>query len=111
MSSGMIYWITRLDGINSAVNIFAWVLLLGTITTYIVRAVKEEDWSLKKLTSITVLVCATTCFVPTTKEMAMIYVVPNLVNSELAQEIPEDMKVIKDMAVEKIKDMLEKEVV
>lgn len=46
---------------------------------------------------------------PTKEDVAMIYIVPKIANSEIAKELPEDLKMLKDMGIEKLKDILKTE--
>ena len=115
-----LYWITRLDGIN---NLFAITLVFGTfalvilcIANIIANCTPEDADSpvIKKATGkwIKILLFSWVValfgniFVPTSKEMAMIYVVPHLAESQVVkQDIPE----VYDLGVKALKDWLKKE--
>ena len=114
LTSELIYWITRLDGIWNFC--LATAIVSGTFLgffTGVERMSKLIDdkrlvLSLKYLWFwlIPITFSILLVFIPTTKEMAMIYVLPKIANSEVVKELPEDFKTIKDMAMEKMKDIL-----
>ena len=91
------YWLLKLDDINGAFsNAFVLSILVLIVSTVILCASFEAgDVKIYKLGRISVLVsllsailfsCAVT-FLPTTKQMAAIYVVPAIVNNEKVQNI------------------------
>lgn len=115
-----LYWITRLDGIN---NLFLVILVFGTFALAILSIAniiascspQDEDspvikeavgkW-IKILLFPWVLALFGNIFTPTSKEMAMIYVVPHLAESQVVkQDIPE----VYDLGVKALKDWLKKE--
>lgn len=111
------YWFTRLDGID---NLFTIILVFGTfalvilcIANIIAKCNPEdaESPNIQKATSKWakillfpwVLALFGTLFVPTSKEMAMIYVVPQITESQVVkQDIPE----LYDLGVNALKDWL-----
>lgn len=111
------YWFTRLDGID---NLFIIILVFGSfalvilcITNIIAKCSSEDADSLniQKATSKWikillfpwVLALFGNIFVPTSKEMAMIYVVPQITESQVVkQDIPE----LYDLGVNALKDWL-----
>lgn len=115
-----LYWITRLDGID---NLFMIILVFGTFALVILSITNgiatcntyDDDAALvKKTTSKWIktllfpwlLALFGIIFVPTSKEMAMIYVVPSITESQVVkQDIPE----IYDLGVKALKDWLKKE--
>lgn len=118
-----LYWITRLDGINSAlltslvvsIGVFlfcGWALL--NIWAEPGSRLSEQDEKdikvIKKYTKISGILALfftiLTVLTPTSKEMAMIYVVPHLAESQVVkQDIPE----VYDLGVKALKDWLKKE--
>ena len=105
------YWFTRLDAIDCALGVLLIISAIWFIITLIVFGVNEpydDDrkpymrsfrWS--AWVFITTLI--TSVFVPTTKEMAMIYVVPQITESQVVkQDIPE----LYDLGVNALKDWL-----
>lgn len=120
ISYGLIYWITRLDKLN---NVFEFVLLLGgmallmlTIAYVISSTSKDYDDESKTVNTFSrkwlkilffpwIFSLLGITFIPTSKEMAMIYVVPNIAESQVVkQDIPE----IYDLGVNALKDWLKK---
>lgn len=110
-----LYWITRLDGINCLCTIiavfstiafiigfFMWITNLDFNDEY-----REAGKKITKATGIIATLALTIgLFVPTSKEMAMIYVVPHLAESQVVkQDIPE----VYDLGVKALKDWLKKE--
>lgn len=120
ISYGLMYWITRLDKLN---NVFEGILgiggmaLLMLIIAYIITsAAKDYDDESKTVNNLSrkwlkilffpwVFSLLGITFIPTSKEMAMIYVVPNIAESQvIRQDIPE----IYDLGVNALKDWLKK---
>lgn len=113
----LIYGITRLDAAHSVLTaitalavLVGLLCLLGVVVCTIERLTSGDDaynigvfklaarWL---LISSLVLVCVVTAKVclPTTNEMAMIYVVPKIVNANFVQEdLPKDAREIYDLA-------------
>lgn len=110
-----LYWITRLDGINCLCAIVAVFSILGFIIGFIMWIANidyndeycEAGKKITKATGIIATLALTiSLFIPTSKEMAMIYVVPHLAESQVVkQDIPE----IYDLGVKSLKDWLKKE--
>lgn len=118
ISTSLMYWFTRLDGLH---NLFQAIIILGTIafiifTVVYIYALCEEQIDddatfIKKFASRTlkilsiplILALSGLIFVPTSQEMAMIYVVPRLAESQvIKQDIPE----IYDLGMNALKDWL-----
>ena len=95
------YWITRLDNINIAATIFLVLAAIGTIIGLVLMGVRYDDndkdakrWGRRVLrTSIPValLFIFVQMFLPTTKQMAAILVIPKIVNNKKIQELPENL--------------------
>jgi len=95
-----LYWITRLDGLNSTFNIFAGIFILICLILLITRIslifVPEEN-NIKNIfskllipSSIILAILVILCdFIPTTKQAIVIYCVPKILNNEV---IKEDLK-------------------
>lgn len=114
----MMYWITRLDGINSLGTAG---ILLGVVVAVIYACifmnVADGDgeevihlWNLKGnkkfrrwVYALFALSIATVTFVPSTKEMAMIYAVPAIVRSDFARE---DLPELYDYGMDALKEQL-----
>lgn len=109
------YWFTRLDGITT---FFSVLTTLGTIAFIILliffvvskvddtceEPVKKAISTLfKTVTPIWLIAVIGVLFIPTSKEMAMIYVVPQITESQVVkQDIPE----LYDLGVNALKDWL-----
>lgn len=117
LSYSLMYWFTRLDGLNSLFAIYAFfagvALLFLTIFCIIASCDKDDPDAatyhkiFKKIINILILPWIISLlglvFLPTSKEMAMIYVVPNIAESQvIKQDIPE----IYDLGVDALKDWL-----
>ena len=118
ISTSLMYWFTRLDGLH---NLFEAILILG-ISAFIVFTIayiyafceeqidsdatlikKFASRVLKILSILLIFALSGSTFVPTSKEMAMIYVVPHLAESQvIKQDIPE----IYDLGMNALKDWL-----
>lgn len=111
-----LYWITRLDGFNALGFMFTFIGgLVGAITGVIFLANKHSsDFGhneipiLRKLSSsfLSMCVLGTTIllFVPTTKEMAAIIVIPKIANSEKIQNLGNE---VYDLAIDWMKEIKE----
>ena len=120
-----IYWILRLDDIR---EVFAYVLVVTAIFSFVgllfciaVYCVYVDDPQYLPVVNILkkVVACffvAHACslmvylFVPTTKDMVLIKVVPPIVSSEVAQRIPNDLTDLYNWAVKEIKAKAKEEV-
>ena len=105
------YWFTRLDSINCAFGVLLTISAVWFIVTLIAFGINEpydDDRkpymrSFKWSAWIFITASITSVFVPTTKEMAMIYVVPQITESQVVkQDIPE----LYDLGVNALKDWL-----
>ena len=92
ITSWDLYWITRLDGINTLLTIF---FIVGTIVLIVAAACycaaeeKKPAWALKPVIVIIIIGILAT-FIPDTKTMVAIVFVPKIVNNETVQQIPEN---------------------
>lgn len=117
LSYSLMYWFTRLDGLNTLfaiITFFAGIALLFLTIFCIIASFDKDDPDaptfhkmFKKFINILILPWIISLlgllFVPSSKEMAMIYVVPNLAESQVVKkDIPE----IYDLGVEALKDWL-----
>ncbi len=109
------YWFTRLDGITTFFSVlsvlggFAFVFLLIFFVVSKVDDTCEEPVKkvisilFKTITPIWLFGLIGVLFTPTSKEMAMIYVVPQITESQVVkQDIPE----LYDLGVNALKDWL-----
>jgi uncharacterized membrane-anchored protein len=109
------YWFTRLDGITIFFSVltvlggFAFLILLFLFISSKVDDTCEEPAKkvistlFKTITPIWLIAIIGALFIPTSKEMAMIYVVPQITESQVVkQDIPE----LYDLGVNALKDWL-----
>lgn len=108
------YWLTRLDSINGLCCFILFACVVGVCITAIQWGVNEpidEEQELykkwfKRETIIAIICSLVLTFLPSSKEMAMIYVVPHLAESQVVkQDIPE----VYELGVKALKDWLNKE--
>ena len=115
ITESMMYWITRLDGIQVAFVLVTIVAIILSIITHVVilegTCTKEETieaWHKYKkarlVSYISIIVCVLgLVFTPTTKEMAMIYAVPAITRSDVVRE---DLPELYDYGVKALKQQL-----
>lgn len=91
----LIYWITRLDGLKKFFDGFGFVVFaIGFILSVLgIGNVLAENKSKKWLLSLLIPLIGAffifvSTFIPTTKEMAAIYIIPSVANNESVQAIP-----------------------
>lgn len=98
-----IYWITRLDGLNLFMGLIAGFSLTGALVLLIVRVMASDayfeyekkickQW-FRPFTAVTIMgvvFMAISIFIPTTKEVAAIYMIPKIVNNEKIQKLPDN---------------------
>lgn len=119
ITESAIYWILKLDDIQLLTVIIAVVALLTSIIFGTGWAVFWDAWRdedkkrlsiCKKcffvLISVFCVSVLTATFMPTTKQMAMIKVIPAITNSEFAADMSKDAKDLYKMCIEAIKEQL-----
>lgn len=95
ITTQQMYWLTRLDSLcNTLVTLFVGCII-AAVALYIIWAVNfdcDDDYLIKHRRVATRLVCSAVvalivgAFIPTTREMAAIIVIPKIVNNEKVQE-------------------------
>jgi hypothetical protein len=99
MTAWQVYWITRLDALHTfltvgvaLVGIISFVLtLVGTLITY-VEGEKFPLWKWCRLAWIVfAIVVPALVLTPTTREAAVVYVLPRLTMNERAQRLPDKL--------------------
>ena len=91
----MMYWLTRCDNICTAGFIFSVLFGIGAVmsTMFVFNETESVKFFHKIFCVIAILLffisLATCVFVPTTREMAAIYVVPAIANSETVKDLGE----------------------
>jgi len=105
MSHWMIYWWIKLDDLQNASSIFMLLLTIAlvalTIAWFINKANKNPVWkTIRNFWFIVMPLCVCflflAIFLPSTKQFAVIYLTPKVVNNEDVRELAGDgMKVMK----------------
>ena len=132
MTESMIYWITRLDGIHGlcyGIQTFAVVFtilgIVAAISATCISVAAEEDGlddDARVASSICKIACKvwipafciaiksslTRIFMPTTKEMIAIKVIPQIANVENVEKIKDISKDMLDITSDWLKDMRKK---
>jgi len=86
ITESQIYWITRMDYIQTALFVLGGITTGLAVVGFIISAiccmlnVISGDSEAKRMMS--------ACFVPSTKELCAIKVIPKIVNNEEVQELP-----------------------
>lgn len=116
ITESMVYWILTLDSICHFLCViavcaagFAVVMLLSCLINFC-----ENDFDAYKTarrfcckSGIVSIACFfSLTFIPSTKQMAMIKVIPAIANSEIAGEMSKDAKELYKMGVDAIKEQL-----
>lgn len=104
ITSGLIYWISRLDGLCNLFMAVAIILGLATFVMSLVCAMAkfdgDEDTAVQMLRIIRVtfpvaaIAILLRVFTPTKEEMAAIIVIPKIANSETVSEIGDSVKTL-----------------
>ena len=113
MTPEMIYWITRADAIQAlclSISIVGGILLMIG-SGLLITCIAEKEISPKVLWSLLLWVLwfpflLSSVLVPSTKDLALIYMVPKIANSEIVKDLPNDIQYIKDLAMKRIEGML-----
>lgn len=117
ITESMMYWITRLDGIGVLASVALFVCIVAAVIYGCVIGGCafsddniEEIWQTKLATSarrwilwVAGLSVATLVFLPSSKEMAMIYAVPAITRSDVVRE---DLPELYDYGVKALKQQL-----
>ena len=117
ITESMIYWILKLDNIVEMLIILAIISILSSVTILGIWFVKREDCynneNIDKYFKISVISFAlfitflmASTFIPSTKQMAIIKIVPIIAKSEVTKELKGDAKEIYKLGVQAIKESL-----
>ena len=120
----MLYWITRLDGIQVlfglmtviAIVVMVFTAFCGYITLYNLDYFPCQDkekckdmarvlFKISKLTIIFLLIGILGIFIPSTKEMAAILIIPKIANSQTAEEMGKLPLKLTDLANQWIEEL------
>ena len=118
-----IYWITRMDYIQTALFVLGGIITGLAGISFVVSAIccarnvihGDDDAKrmmvVSKKTLLTSIVCGlvfgsillSACFVPSTKEMCAIKIIPKIVNNEEVQELPNKVVELANEWLEELK--------
>ena len=88
ITTTQMYWIVILDNIIVATVILMGIFLIGSIAAFGYASTERNHWWLPILSSIALLTTLVIgAFIPSTKQMAAILVVPKIANSEKVQMV------------------------
>lgn len=116
MTSWQVYWWLKLDGFKDFFATVAFFSFFTAIITFIIykgmscseyEDTREQACKLKSYKIFAIILIISTILyyiLPSTKQMATIYILPKIANSEIAKELPDDLKDMYDMAKEYLKD-------
>lgn len=127
ITKGLIYWWTRLNGINNFLEFIMVVSFIAVIAFMIVAIVNRIDYEshdgsnlyesefklycmFKRLACVSATVFTLSLggviFVPSQKDMAMIVVLPSIANSDALKTVVDDTSEIYRIAVDALKDSI-----
>lgn len=95
ITTQQMYWLTRLDSLCNTLVVLFVGCIIAAVVLYIIGAAildYDDDCRVKLCRVATRLVCSAVvvlivgAFIPTTREMAAIIVIPKIVNNEKVQE-------------------------
>lgn len=122
ITESIVYWILKLDDIRGLMIAIAVIAALsssvfGTGIAFFWDAWNDEDKKrlsiCKKCFFVLITVFSVNAlaitFMPSTKQIAMIKIIPAIANSEIADDIPKDAQDIYRLGVEAIKEQLTSE--
>lgn len=112
ITESTIYWITRLDGLKSGAEGFGMALVIIFVVALIFSCMARFADEIERATKFVItfsilsflsgLLLFSSAFIPTTKEMCAIKIIPIVANDENIQEIP---KKVVDLANEWIDEL------
>lgn len=116
ITESTMYWILKLDDIIKALGVIAGIsIILGSIAIVAWMALMSDDKrNLAKYPRMYFFICLTVLIsimvirplIPSTRQMAMIKVVPIITNSEIVSEMKGDAKELYRMGIDAIKEQL-----
>lgn len=99
-----VYFILQLDSFREIINILLVLIAISTVFSTIVFFVSHDDWLhsderfmgvIKKTCKISltlfIIFILVRAFLPTTKQMATVILLPQVINNENVQQLPEDI--------------------
>lgn len=114
ISSSEIYWILMLDNIRGFLVMCAIVSVIITLVLFLVAAISVSSGApyrdvlkMSKIAFVCFIASAISlCFIPSTKQAAIVKAIPAIVNSEAVAEMSKDAKDIYRLGVKSIKEHL-----
>lgn len=114
ITESAIYWVLKLDelrGICVVVCVISGMLSFGSLIGWVVNvtdgdAVKAAKALFFKAISVLMLGLVIGVLLPSTKQMAMVKVIPAIANSEVVVDMSKDAKELYKMGIEAIKEQL-----
>lgn len=106
LTPSLIYWLSRLEELQILCTIFGFFAMLGAVVLgiFVVAsgAAGEEGKAIHKATRpafrwtlpVGAALCLISCFLPDTKTVAAMYVLPKIANNESLDEISSSMKTL-----------------
>lgn len=123
ITSAQIYWITRLTYLNFLFGVPGTICTLGSFVCLLVAAMlggsaggDESEIEFSKIWFkygfrsgvIGIILMGISCFIPTTKEMAAILLIPKVANNEQIQKLPGNILTLANEWLEELKPEKEK---
>ncbi len=120
ISASTLYWVLMLDNINDALAIGFGISLGASIVLGIISLISIDDsdyndarkrWAklfkcyLLPIFFVTSIIAV---FLPSTNQMAMIYIIPKLSNSDFMNKIPAKLTVLADKEIDNLLKNVEK---
>lgn len=109
ITSTQLYWITRLDGISTTAGTICILIGIALFLMILINIqdnfIKFKCWLVVSITLVLFLLIV--IFVPTTKEMAAILILPKILNSQTANKAINELPAnIVDLANDWIKELI-----
>jgi hypothetical protein len=114
ITESTVYWILKLDDFRDAcmlVGLLSALTAFGSFIAWCCSAASEDDPQVPrsicfKTITVFVLCVVVGLLVPSTKQMAMIKLIPMLANSEVVSSLPKDANDLYKLGIEAIKEQL-----
>ena len=108
LSSWELYWLLKLDTFR---KMFGIIIMISGFVPFLVAMITEEWGSVKTSLKYAVPIAGISMllafFLPSTKQMAVIMVLPPIINSEKVQSIPPKLLDILGLSLDNMKDILQ----
>jgi len=120
ITSWQIYWLTRLDGLQTLAAVSFGISVVATAVSFLVKifatasndvsAVKGSTSVLKVSVPVMCVALFTLCFLPTTKEAAAIFAIPAVVNNPQVQSVGTNTLNLATYGMQYLNDLLRDEI-